>query len=993
MIREYDSLEVTAPSMRGGNVRSLAVTHGHEPTPHEHDDGLDKQLVKRALFPRRTLPVQIGRFTVLGMIGRGGMGIVYACYDDLLDRKVAVKVLHGDGRREHANSRLQREAQALARLSHPNVVAVHDVGLVGDRVYLAMEFVDGQTLGAWLKSTRPHWREVLRVILAVGDGLAAAHEKGLIHRDIKPDNIMIDADGRARVMDFGLAHVDSETSGAPPVGGVDTLPRHDALSADLTRSGSLMGTPAYMASEQFLGEPTDARSDQFSLCATAWEAFYGQTAHGGDALIPRANNVTSGTLVPPPGRTRVPTWLRRVLERGLKPRAEDRYPDTRALLAALRADPTRRRWLAGLFVGAGLVALAGVGARRAVQQRAVAACEAEGAVIDDDWNDAARAALGRSFLATGKAHAHTTLARTLPWFDRWADAWRAAAVAGCHAHTIDATWDAELRLRAQDCLGEARGNFSALVHELTHADDDALARATSAAASLPGVDACVSPEALRQRPMMRPDQQDAVLAVRARLAEAASLEAAGNYKDGITVARAAVVPARATGWAPVVAQAELRLASLGERAGHYAEAEASLLRAFAAAGEARSPTLALQAASDLLYLVGYRSSRPAEGKVWARSMQLQLALLPGEHPLELADLRNHLATVEYVGGNYSESVRLYTEALALREAALGQGHPRIADSLSNLAGATFALGAHDEAIALYLRALALAEHTLGPDHPQVATTLSNLALVYQSTGAYAEAIRLLTRVLAIRGDALGPDHPQRASGLSNLALVHHAMGANDEAARLFEQALAIYERTLGRDHPQVADCLHNLATVRFAANDLDEAARLLTRALAIYDRLQEEDHPMMATSLAALAQIHHDRQRYADALRFYTRALAITEASLGRDHPNAAHVLHGLGMTQLALGHVELALPLLERALQIRTAASVQSEELAESRFALARALGPDQAPRARQLAERALQAYTAAVGSERERAAVAKWLAAHPAPPGRPPPHGPLRP
>ncbi|MBK7828672.1 serine/threonine-protein kinase [Nannocystis sp.] len=981
MTSEHDSLDTTLSASqarpRPWLVATQSVDRQHVGPPADPAGPLDKQLVKRALFPQRAIPVRIGRFTVLGLVGRGGMGVVYACHDELLGRKVAVKVLHSEVRSDHASRRLQREAQALAKLSHPNVVAVHDVGTLGERVYLAMEFVDGQTLGAWLAATRPGWREVLRVILAVGDGLAAAHDKGLIHRDIKPDNIMVGADGRVRLMDFGLAHADNETTGDRPAVSPGALHSNDAWTAELTRTGSMMGTPAYMASEQFLGEPVDARSDQFSLCATAWLALYGQPPFAGETLLPLASNVTSGALTPPPAGTRVPTWLRRVLERGLRPRAEDRHVDTRALLAALRADPTRRRWFAGLAAGTTAAVLLGFGVAAAVEQRAIAACAAEGAAIDDDWNDATRAALERSFLATGKAYAATTYARTLPWFDRWAAAWATAATRSCHNHTLAGTWDADLRLRAHDCLAEARGNFTALVHELGDADDGALVRATAAAAGLASVDACTRPEALRQRPMMQPGQRDAVVAVRARLAHAASLEAAGRYDDGLAVASAALGPARASGWAPVLAQAELRAASLAERTGDYAEAEASLLRALAAAGEARSPALALSAATDLLYLVGYRSSRPAEGRVWARSVQLQLALLPGEHPLERADLANHLAGVEYVSGDYPAAVRLYTDALALREAALGRDHPRVGDSLNNLAGALYAQGDNAEATRLYLRALALTEQALGPDHPQVATTLSNLSLVYQSTGAYADALRVLTRTVAIREAALGPDHPQMANALSNLALVHEAMGANDEAARLFLRALEILERSHGPEHPQVADCLHNLATVRFATGDHNDAIRLLGRALAIYAKLQADDHPMMATSLAALAQIHLARHEHAEALRLYTRALTILEASLGADHPSAAHVLTGLGETHAAMGHTHEAVALLERALAIRVAGSVQREELAETRFALARALGPEQARRARELALEALHDYAETVGSERERLAVEAWLAA----------------
>ncbi len=981
MTTEHDRLDATIASARRAQDAWQAATRSPElparRLPQEPSDPLDKQLVKRALFPGRAEPVQIGRFTVLATVGRGAMGVVYACYDELLDRKVAVKVLNLEVTREHAAASLQREAQALARLSHPNVVAIHDIGSLGERVYLAMEFVDGQTLGAWLHAAPRGWRDVLRVILAAGDGLAAAHDKGLIHRDIKPDNIMVGADGRVRVMDFGLAHTDER---GPASRGGERPRGPDALAAELARTGSLMGTPAYMASEQFLGDPIDARADQFSLCATAWEALYGQPPFAGDSLLPLASNVTTGTLTPPPASTKVPAWLRRVLERGLRPRPEDRHPDTRALLLALRADPTRRRLLAGLTAGALGVTLAGYGVHAAVEQQAVDACAAAGAVIDSDWNDDTRAALERSFLATGRAYAPTTYAHTVPWFDRWAEAWRAAATLGCRAHTIDHAWDDDLRLRADDCLAEARGSFTALVRELGETDDTGLARATSAAAGLASAEACTRPEALRQRPMTLPGQRDEVLAVRAQLAQAASLEASGRYKDGLELARAAQLAARATGWAPVVAQAELRFASLIDRAGDYAEAEASLLRALAAAGAAQTPHLALTAASELVYLVGYRRSRPAEGKVWAESVQLQLALLPGEHPLERADLDNHRAASEYMLGNYDESARLYTAALALREGQLGPDHPRIADSLNNLAGALYAKGANDEAAALYTRALRLNEATLGPDHPQIAMTLGNLALVYQSTGAYTEAIRLLTRANAIRVATLGEDNPAMASGLSNLALVHEAMGDNEAAAGLFLRALALQERALGADHPQVADSLHNLATVRFATGDLDEATRLLGRALAIYEQV-EKDHPSAASSLAALAEIHHVRGQYAEALRLYTRALAILEPALGPDHPNVAHVLTGLGLTYTSMGRAAEAVPLLERAVALRTAASVQAEELAISRFALARALAPAASARAHALARQAEQAFAAAVGAERELAEVRAWLTATPTP------------
>ncbi len=984
MRMDPERLDATWPSspedMPALEVSTGDGGHGGDGGPAGHgapeeQDLLERELVKRALFPRRTLPVKIGRFMVLGLVGRGGMGVVYACYDDLLDRKVAVKVLHGEVGSEHAAARLRREAQALAKLNHPNVVAVHDVGSLGERVYLAMEFIDGQTLTTWSTAARPGWREVLRVIVAAGDGLAAAHAKGLVHRDIKPDNIMIGADGRVRVMDFGLAHVGHDAGDTRPTLTPGVLHGDDALVTALTRTGALLGTPAYMASEQFFGQPADARADQFSLCATAWAALYGRPPYAGDSLAPLIENVTMGTLTAPPAGSKVPVWLRRVLERGLRVRAEDRYPDVRALLAALRADPTRRRRIAGAGAAAAMLVVAAVGAGVMMQRNAVAMCEAAGAVIDEDWNEASRAALERSFLATGKVYAPTTLARTLPWFDVWAETWRDAAVAGCRAATIEGRWDADLRARGEDCLEEARGNFVALVRELSDTDATGLARATAAAAGLASVASCARPESLRERPTMEPAQAGAVRAVRAGLAQASSLEAAGDYTRGLAVARATVTAARATGWAPVVAQAEQRAGSLAERAGDYAGAEASLRAALAAAGEARAPMLVLGSTIDLVYLVGYRASRHAEGRVWGEAARMQLALASGEHPLERADLENHLAGVEYVTGNYAGSARRYAEALALREAALGPDHPRVAESLNNLASARFALGTYDEAADLYLRALALFERTLGPDHPQVATTLSNLSLVYQSTGAYDKATAVLRRAIEIREAALGPEHPQMAGTLSNLALVHQSMGAYEEAARLFLRALELDEKALGPDHPTVADALHNLALVRVATGALDEAHGLFTRSLEIYERL-EKGHPMTANSMVGLGQVALARGRHEEALGLFTRAQAVLASTTAADHPLVANMLLGLGETLRVMGRAPEAIAALERALEIRTASEVSGEELAQARFALARALGPG-SPRARELAQQALQAY----GPRREQVEVAAWLATAMAP------------
>src|SRR6185369_4327769 len=356
----------------------------------------------------------IGRYIVLAMVGRGGMGEVYAAYDPELDRKVAVKLLRvkpGNGvSLSEGRARTLREAQAIARLSHPNVVVAYDVGTFEDKVFIAMEYVEGNTLTYWLQVQPRHWQDKLKVFTDAGHGLAAAHEKGLIHRDFKTDNVMISRDRHVRVMDFGLARqvqdkaapgpAPAATSGAtaspeakggasgvvqaipirilsgasagndgPPTMVVATDPSapipiegrssSGMFDARLTRTGAMMGTPAYMAPEQFLGTPTDARSDQFSFCISLYEALYGERPFEGSSMTTLTSNVVHGHVRPAPDGAKVPLWVRKVLLRGLQPRARDRWPSMEAMIAALEKDPSvqRRKWLAA---GGAIVLIGGL---------------------------------------------------------------------------------------------------------------------------------------------------------------------------------------------------------------------------------------------------------------------------------------------------------------------------------------------------------------------------------------------------------------------------------------------------------------------------------------------------------------------------------------------------------------------------------------------------------------------------------------------------------
>ena len=327
--------ETTTDGVPTNDPRELRTRELDPPGSNPSDTRRIADRVRQRLFQQPLVAHRIGRFTVLEELGRGGMGIVYAAYDERLNRKVAVKVLRDDeGPSEATRLRFQREAQAMARLSHPNVVTVHEVGDDGDVAFVAMEFIQGQTLGSWLR-TRPPWRDVVEAFVMAGRGLAAAHRAGLIHRDLKPPNMMRSDTGRVKVLDFGLARAidgDSEsmTEGFDPTSSGSSA----ALSHAVTRPGTVMGTPAYMAPEQFRGEDADLRSDQFSFCVALYEGLYGERPFKDSSrwiqlsrsFTPDRSGEEEQALLHVPASSKVPAALRKVVLRGLRIDPEQRWP-------------------------------------------------------------------------------------------------------------------------------------------------------------------------------------------------------------------------------------------------------------------------------------------------------------------------------------------------------------------------------------------------------------------------------------------------------------------------------------------------------------------------------------------------------------------------------------------------------------------------------------------------------------------------------------------
>lgn len=886
---------------------------------------------------------KVDRYLLASTLGAGGMGIVYSAYDTELDRKVAIKFVRADASDpDNGQARLYREAQALAKLAHPNVVTIHDVGVHEGQVWIAMEFVAGQTLRAWATTAARRWPELLRVLINAGRGIAAAHAVGLVHRDLKPENVMIARDGRVRVMDFGLAHGRGPVTAVPPEesgSGETTLPEQEpaatsdsdgevrpevaALAMRLTQAGLLQGTPAYMAPEQWRAEHATPATDQFEWSVMAWELLYGERPFTGGTTMQLAIAVLTGDRRPPPRGRGVPGWLHRVLERGLAMDPGKRWPTMEALLTELERGRARA-WLWTGMIATGCAAVLGAcvaGYRSWEVRQAEVACQQAGTAIAEVWNDAARQRLQAAFTATGLTYAESTAARVIPWLDKYAEEWEVARTDACmNANDrIRAIWRPDTLDRALWCLDERQMAFSARVSELGNADLVTVRKAVSAAAVLRPVGDCMDETLLQRAPPPPAQRREMVRAVRSKISQAETLMLLGKFKEGLQLVSGARAQAEQNiDWPPLVAEAREREGMLLATLGEYDAAERTSVRAFLEALRTGAMGVAANAATNLVFVVGYRLARHGEGRLWAQLAEVAIA-----HAGDRLDLReswrvSHLAIIQEVSGKYDDARALYQRSLDLKEKVLGPDHPDVSDDLNNLGIVYEATGEYAEARKLYERALALREATLGPEHPEVAEALNNLATLSRMTGKYDEARALHERALKIKEKALGPEHLDTVDSLNNIAALEYSVGNSAEARALFGRVLEIRERVLKPDHPDIANVLSNLAILATSAGATTEARLLAGRALAIREKSLSGDHPDIADSLNDLANVHILEGAYADAGRLYERALVIREKAFGREHPKVADTLNNIAGVRQALKEYNEANALNERALAIR---------------------------------------------------------------------------
>ncbi|MFT3696784.1 MAG: serine/threonine-protein kinase [Kofleriaceae bacterium] len=775
----------------------------------------------------------LGRYMIIDILGAGGMGVVYSAFDPELDRKVAIKILQANagGSESGGQSWLVREAQAMARLAHPNVVAVYDVGAVsGDQVFVAMELIDGDTLRNWLKTERS-WQDIVPVMRAAGAGLAAAHRAGLVHRDFKPDNVLVGNDGRVRVMDFGLARLAGhEPQDVKAARTSDlSIETRSPLSERLTATGAVLGTPAYMAPEIYAAQGADARADQFAFGVAMYEALYRERPFDRDALV-------AGKAVPPKvPPSKVPAWLERIVLKAVALDAAQRYPSMDALLADLSRDRTSKKlWIvAALLV---VIAAGGIGAAFAMRKPVVVACSDAPTTLAHAWGPFDRFALAGAFGQVNKSFA---IAGTEKALDAYADQWVAMRTEACKATRVGGSQSDEVLTVRNQCLDQRLAELGTVVKLFEQPDPTMPLGAVGAVQKLSAIADCGDTQALlTPDPLPKdPAAREHVAVLQQKLSEARATYKASRPKDALAMIEKLGPDVLATAHHPTMATY------------HFLHGQTLWVLQGAAVGE---PELK-QAVIDA------EAGKADETRLEALLQLTNLANDGAKFDVAAERLQQAAAALARLNDKWDDKVRVL-DANALLESR--QGH-------------------FDKAIALAKQARSLTSSHPNTMDDAYATLVE--ASIYASSGRPTEAIADFEHVLAFY-EAYGTNRIEVATVLQSLGSVEMLLGKLDDAYAHLSRALATAEVIYGHESIDVAEAMRGVAVLVEAKRDYVKALAMNREALAIIGRIAGEDSDRYAAMLTQLAQNFIDEGKFEDAIPYLDRALKIQVAKFGEGH-------------------------------------------------------------------------------------------------------------
>lgn len=853
----------------------------------------------------------VGRFVLLEEVGSGGGGEVWRAFDPELDRTIAIKLLHGTPRG------IVSEAQALAQVSHPNVARIHDVGTVQlDRLYtfLAVEFVEGPTLADHCRRLREEGgqaRQIVRTFLLLGRGLAAVHDEGLVHRDVKPANALLNPQGEPVLVDFGLAQ--------PQEGGEPSM--------------AVAGTLGYMAPEQHRGMVVTAASDTYSFCVALWEALVGRLPFGGDSrgeLLAAKLSGLEDDAVP----RSIPRRVARVLMRGLHPDASRRFSDTRRLLRELERANAPRRWpallLGGTVVGSAFVFIAA--------SSSADPCQVE---MTESWSDARRASVSNAMLGVDVPYGRNVTRSTVAELDRWADSWVASHRAVCQAARTRGESDRDTYSLQTECYVRMRSRFDAVVDGLTRNDAAAVDVANEVVASLQEPALCEDGAGLRAAGGFEPPSvADASAATRIRhwIDTAEVQRAMGNLDEAERVlAQASAAP----GSSPHrQASLEVVAGSIALAREDHERAEAKFRRGLTFALEAGDWALVHETTVALLDLVGSHLGRTdealryrefAEGLVeggWQarfdtlvalggvyrragkvseaqRAYEDALSVVQGERgpkSLESATVYSELGVL-LAKSKPQRSIELAQRAYEIRGAILGEGHPEVIRAQIRLGWSLAAAGRLSEQLTI----LAEAEKSVPKGTPQEAEVAHAMGGMLSHVGRCDEAEPHVLRAVELGGGGQGDLDLRGATYLFHLASLRECQGRFEEAQTHAERVLKARTRILGPTHVEVALAMDLVARIVLNRGDVAAGVALHRRSLDVLTQAVGEEHLDVAAAKAGLGSVLRATGDSEEAETYLRAALATYAETIGLEQPAALFASMNLADTLLDLGKVDEA--------------------------------------------------------------------------------------
>lgn len=896
--------------------------------PREAENGhpfSERGRVSAALFGRPAPQQKVGRYQVSRTLGEGAMGVVYEGFDEGLKRTVAIKLIRNDvWDGGHAEIRFRREAQALARLSHPNVVAVHEIGEYEGQLFIAMELVRGQSLRAWLAQQTRSWQERNEVFIQAGRGLEAAHEAGLVHRDFKPANCLVGEDGRVRVLDFGLArgsegHATSDSNPAE-------TPSAEVLEATLTATGALLGTPAYMAPEQLRSQSVTAASDQFAFGVALYEALVGVRPFSGSSAHALYENIRAGSIAQGRGSGAAPSGLLDIVRRSLRVDPDARWPDMKTFVDALERFPIHQRRRRFGVAGGGLASL---GVVAVLATSGEEPCAAADGLSAPGWSDADREGM-KEALGDENADTEAVWKTADAAFEAWAEGWREVRSTTCHAAMVEGRTTETIYDRQVACLDRRGRTATALIGGL-QADPKAWLHAPDVVRALPLVGPCSDPKHVLAVDPPGSSISESVGAVRAKIDASMSAWTRGDGAEAKHLSEEAYAASTVIDYPLLRAEVGLlRGVILENTLGR--DGEDVLLSAWRDAELAGDD---LTAADTAIRLVGaaLASGHVGSAKRWHVLAEAKVARAGGG---TLSEAKLALASAELarvVGDAPAADVHSQS-ALDLTGAAVGTEGFAYANALGYRALSLELSGAGPRVLAAHDRAVEAARATAGL-HPLLATAFRNRGGFRLNTGEFGEAVRDFDLAISILEGATLEESALLKTRLLRLQAL--SMTGDLDLTKL-QHAMAPLGR-LPDDHPARVEAMALNAAVVQRLGHFEKALAAYDRLIALQRRQPETSGEDLAMLESNAAECLLALDRLPLAQRRFDGALRVLEETLEPDDGRFAYPLTGLGNVALGQGEAVIAQQYFERALPLALANAGDLVTLASVQWGLARAL------------------------------------------------------